>query len=61
MFLRFPVAHLLLAFLTIHGWMLVREATDNNWQIMTAGVLALLLSLVGPFLSMNLCDGEKKI
>lgn len=59
-FMRFPLAHVLLVFLTIYGWKLVEATADTDWQIMTAGLLAFLLSLVGPLLSMHLFDEGKR-
>ncbi|MDO4713176.1 MAG: DUF4153 domain-containing protein [bacterium] len=46
--------------MTIYAWKLVEATADTDWQVMTAGILALLLSLVGPLLSMHLFDEGKR-
>ena len=59
----FPIAHLILVFLTGYGFYLVNTSWtgDDTWKLFFAGFLGILLSLVGPLLTLHADGNEKKI
>lgn len=59
----FPIAHLILVFLTGYGFYLVNTSWtgDDTWKLFFAGFLGILLSLVGPLLTLHAEGNEKKI
>ncbi len=59
----FPIAHLILVFLTGYGFYFIDASwgRDESWTLLVAGFLGLLLSLVGPLLKLHAEGDEKKM
>ncbi len=59
----FPIAHLILVFLTGYGFYFIDASwgRDESWTLLVAGFLGLLLSLVGPLFRLHAEGGEKKL
>ncbi|PZM85645.1 MAG: hypothetical protein DLD55_06335, partial [candidate division SR1 bacterium] len=59
----FPIAHLILIFLTGYGFYLVDASWsgDEEWKFLFSGFLGLLSSLFGPLLMLHAQGNQKKI